>query len=286
MNNRYDVDFSGEWVRLTGGYESDVYRVGDVVVRISPEWRKSPDLQWVHDAVRHIHKAVWQAIAPITANDGSTFFRWEDKPISVFPYVDASRYTTYGSHERDEFAMILAQIHRAGYSLRDNPRPSGAMTQIPDDFSDPDSILDSDLDDWYENTFLAQNPTMGLVHGDYYRANILGEVGHRVEAVIDWDECEIRPIIGEVAWSTWEICKSDDGTTLNFPEAQHFIEVYRRNMNILPDHEYDGIIPLIRRHLRYEVRRALMWKSQGHDVDEDYLNAEIEAFHNLRDKSL
>jgi hypothetical protein len=40
-------------------------------------------------------------------------------------------------------------------------------------------------------------------------------------------------------------------------------------------------MPLIRQHLRVEIRGALAAKEAGETMDEDYLREELEAFANL-----
>ena len=284
LENRFGYTFDSEWHRLTGGYESDVWRVGDVVVRINPEWRTDYELLWMHDLLKHCATIMPEVPAPIKAINGSTLFRWENRPVTLFPFVTGEILNRHDDYQVEQAAQLLAQIHTTGLKWRGiSPRPPHDLSAptIPKNQIDPDSIIDPDLDRWFNESFLQETQITGVVHGDYYRANILYD-DDRISGVIDWDESTIRPLITEVAWSMWEFTHNADGDDLDIQRALNFLGAYRAERNTLTDNDLVHLIPLIRRHLRYEIRRSIADEARGDDVDMEYRNAEISAFNNLR----
>jgi Ser/Thr protein kinase RdoA (MazF antagonist) len=117
-----------------------------------------------------------------------------------------------------------------------------------------------------------------MVHGDFYRRNILCRDG-RIVGLIDWDEARHDRLVAELAWSVWEFAKSDDGTTLLPDRARAFLNDYRNAGG--PIAPSGALLPLIRAHLRYEVDRAEHARNAGEYMDPDYQAAEITAFHTL-----
>jgi aminoglycoside phosphotransferase (APT) family kinase protein len=118
----------------------------------------------------------------------------------------------------------------------------------------------------------------GIVHGDYYRGNLLVDGGYIV-GLVDWDEARVDNYVTEFAWSMWEFAKSPDGTTMLADRADRFAEVYRqvggRSITI------DEAIPWIRDRLAAEIERSRERRDAGLPADEAYEAAEIEALRNL-----
>ncbi|MGB1285261.1 MAG: phosphotransferase [Aggregatilineales bacterium] len=286
LQARFGRDFTLPWTQLTGGYESDVWRVGDVVVRISPIWRSDAELQWVHDVTRHCATTISEVIAPLTTKDGSTVFRWQNHPITLYPLVTGDMLDLQDDAQVQQAARLLAKVHRSGLqwqAMRPRPKSAAAPT-IPDNQQDSPDIIDLDLDKQCD-TFFGMQPLTGIVHGDYYRANILCVDG-QIRGIIDWDEAEIRPLLTEVAWACWEFTHNTAGDNLDIARAHQFLQTYHADHPILTNDAMSYIIPLMRRHLRYEIRRSIADENRGEDVDMNYRNAEIQAFQNLRGSTL
>lgn len=288
LNQRFGQPFNAPPQRLTGGYESEVWRVDDRVVRISPTWRTDAELRWVHEVTQHCATTIQQVIAPISALNGETLFRWNDHPITVYPFVQGDILDRYDDHQMTQASRLLATIHKLGLTWqakRPRPASSTAAPTIPPDQVDPVSISDPDLDHWLTAIYQPRNHLQGVIHGDYYRANILCQSG-QVTGIIDWDESEIRPLITEVAWAMWEFTHTSSGDDLDLTRARLFLDTYRAEHDLLTDFDITHLIPLIRRHLRYEIRRSIADEHRGDEVDLDYRNAEIRAYNTLRQRTL
>ncbi|MBZ0295536.1 MAG: phosphotransferase [Anaerolineae bacterium] len=288
LEHHFRQTFELPWQRLTGGYESDVWRVGELVVRIGPAWRTDAELGWIHDLVRHCAATIPEVVAPLDAVDGRTWFRWQDRPVLVLPFVPGEQLNRDDDHQMQQAARLLARIHRAGLQWPGKrPRPALSATAPPTPAGQIDltSIVDAELDDWYARVFQREPHVQGPVHGDYYRANLLCVDG-QVTGIIDWDESDLRPLVTEIAWAMWEFTHNAAGDDLDVARAARFLEAYRAEHDVLTDRDRPSLVPLIRWHLREEVRRSLAAEQRGEEVDLGYRHAEIRAFNALWQRDL
>jgi Ser/Thr protein kinase RdoA (MazF antagonist) len=285
LEDRFGRSFDAPWEPLTGGYESDVYRVGELVVRVSPAWRTDAELLWTHDLTRHCARTIPQVVAPLAARDGRTLFRWDDRPVTVYPYVAGEPLDWSKPALLEQAGTLLARIHNAGLcwpNRRPRPSASTAAPSIPDALPDPPEIVDPDLDRWFETVFAQQDHVTGPVHGDYYRANLLC-ADKLILGIIDWDESEVRPLITETAWAMWEF--AHDAGHFDYNRAQPFLWAYwleRGQTRSMRSRDTLSLFQVIRRHLRYEIRRSLAAEARGEGVDLRYRDNQIDAFNNLR----
>lgn len=279
LAQHYAIPFDDMRIELTGGYECDVWRVGYYVVRMCPAWRSEAELVWTYNFVESCAKSVPEVVAPIKTTSGETFIFHDDRAVLIFPFVEGEKLELSNKDLIWQSAQVLAKIHRASDYLPANSERPLSKRDAPQDQPDPKSIQDPDLDAWY-NEFTAGELVMGMTHGDYYRGNILCK-GNHIVGVIDWDECEYVPIINEIAWATWELCHTDSGDELDTMKAARFLYAY---VQVYPQmiHEMKYIVPLIRYHLRYEIRRSIAYEQAGLAWDDAYRQSEIRAFKNLR----
>lgn len=284
LQSQYPFSFDGDWSKLTGGYECDIWRVGQYVVRICPEWRSDAELDWVYRHVAMIGEQIPEVVSPIKTKDDTYFIRFENRPVVIFPYIEGELLDRNNPELLRQAAELLAQIHNTSSRSLENitrpPSDPSAPTEVPLQ-NDPKYIQDPQLDTWYNQFMASENLKMGLMHGDYYRGNILCD-GDVINGVIDWDELTYGEIIREIAWATWEQCHTESGDYLDIERARLFVTTYQGINNTLSSFEYKAIIPLIRYHLRYEIRRSFAAEEAGEDWDEDYRQQEIRAFNNLR----
>ena len=289
LERHYDHSFEGEWTQLTGGYECDVWRVSsdvaDYVVRICPAWRSDAELQWTYDFVTICAQHIPQVVAPIQTREGTHFIKHDDRAVLVFPYINGTPLDRGNDSLIRHSAELLAKIHLISQDLptltKRPPSHPSAPKDVPNQ-SDPDYIQDPQLDGWYKDFIEQSNPQMGIMHGDYYRANILCQ-SDQVVGIVDWDECNTVPILAEVAWATWEQCHTESGDTLDMDKTKLFLQSYREVNDSIPSEAFHALIPLIRHHLRFEIRRSLAMEEAGESWDNDYRLQEIQAFANLRD---
>ena len=273
---------------LTGGEESAVWRLatdgGTIVVRVSPAWRTVAELQWVHDLIRFTAQAIPEVVKPLAAADGSTIFLHAGQPVGVFPFVEGKALDREDSGLQQDAAILLARLHQAtsawpGYRVRP---PSGPAAPMPWSAErDLQALLDADLDTWHATEFRSAQLPAGPIHGDYYRRNLLCLDGH-ICGVIDWDESHIAPYLEEVAWATWEFAKVPSGDDLYPARALVFFQAYCEAGGLCQKSDWHRVVPLIRWHLREEIRRSLGAAERGEEWDQTYMEEEIRAFQRLR----
>jgi len=280
LKQEYHIALDDLPTQLSGGYECDVWRVGDYVVRVCPEWRSEAEIRWTYEFVRHCAETVPEVVAPIQTKAGDDFIVYEGRVVLVFPYIDGDKLSRLNKNHLWQSARTLARIHLTSAEKTSRPSSNPSRPTIIPIQADPKIIQDPALDAWY-NQFVQRNDLiLGMMHGDYYRGNILCR-DDKIQGVIDWDECNYGVIIREVAWATWEMCQDEIGDELDTLKAMRFLYAY---VQVYPEmlREMNAIVPLIRYHLRYEIRRSIAMEEAGRDWDDVYRQAEIRAFNNLR----
>ena len=285
---RYQCQIAEAPTLLTGGEESAVWRLatGDetLVVRVSPAWRTVAELQWVHDLICFTAQAIPEVVKPLATADGSTIFLHAGQPAVVFPFVEGEALEREDSGLREAAARVLARLHQALSAWpagRARP-PSGPAAPVPWPAErDLQALLDADLDTWHATAYRSAALLAGPVHGDYYRRNLLCRDG-RICGVIDWDESHIAPYLEEVAWATWEFAKVPSGDAIYPERARAFFQAYCEAGGLCQKADWRWVVPLIRWHLREEIRRSLGAAERGEEWDQSYLEEELHAFQRLR----
>lgn len=287
IEHLYELRFTGGWVRLTGGEESEVWSVDadrSFIVRIGPTWRTSDELQWVHDLTAHCAASIPEAVAPIRARDGSSVFRFHDHPVSLYPYVEGEPLDTENQELCLSAARLLARIHRTASTWQGGQRPpsrSTAPQPIPVERW-PEVFIDPELDRWHDSI---SHLTTGPIHGDYYCTNLLC-IGEEIRGVIDWDEARIAPLMAEIGWCTWEFAQTPSGDELDDDRARAFLNAYFEAGSPCPRAEADHTIPFIRWRLRSESLLALAAVERGEDLDMEYTQQQMRAFERLTGREL
>lgn len=265
----FDVALDRSWSRLHGGDQSAVFRCGDIVVRVGATWRTDAEVAWSNEVALAAGDAVPEVVAPFVRPDGSTVVRIDDRPVTLWPYVDAERGDSGDQEQRAQAASVLARVHRALAMQPWRPRPPRQLAAAPTQHLD-----DHDLDTWLA-IFDRDHPGMQALHGDFCGGNVL-VVDGRLAAVIDWDDAYVGPPERELAVSAWEW--GDCLRTLDLGPALDFVDAYRRA---------GGPARRIGEHdLRQLVRQRLRWESayrRAHtSVDLEYEARRLRAFHRLR----
>lgn len=264
----FGVPLNERGVRLHGGEESAAYRVGDVVVRIAPQWRTDSEMRWFATLANHAACVIPEVVAPLPAASGDFVVRLCGRPISVWPYAEGE----WPQHDdrvlRDQAAELLARLHKA---LADAPwpdEPPTPMTRGPgDDLADPE------LDAWLqERASVAVQP----VHGDFYRGNALARNG-RITALLDWDDAYVGPLEKDLCEAAWEWGAGLRSGSLAGPLA--FLAAYTSSGGIaVPQYT-------LRQYARARMRDEILYaRTRWQELDADdhaYHRAQIAAFHTL-----
>jgi Ser/Thr protein kinase RdoA (MazF antagonist) len=269
IDEAFGVTLDRDWSRLHGGDESAVFRCGDVVVRVGPTWRTDAELAWCNEVALVAGDLVAEVVVPLVRPDGSTVVRIDDRPVTLWPFVDAERGDKRDPEQRAQAATLLARVHRALATQPWPPRPPRELEPAPT----PD-LDDHDLDTWLA-IFERDHPETQACHGDYYRGNVLAVDG-RVAALIDWDEAYVGPPERELAIAAWEW--GDCLDTLDLGPALEFVDAYC---------DAGGTARRIREHdlrqlVRQRLRSEASYRYTEADPDLEYEARQLRAFHALR----
>jgi Ser/Thr protein kinase RdoA (MazF antagonist) len=236
--------------------------------------------------MRSLQDAFPQVVIPLEALDGSTLLRYNDQSVVLFPFVRGTHLHRERPKLREAAATLLAHLHTALLRQASN---SAALERhlligappIPS-ASDPDILIDRELDRWHAT--LLQEPavfTTGYIHGDYYRRNLLTR-GARITALLDWDDLHRDALMQEVAWSTWELCKTATGDDWHLTRVREFIRSYQEAGGPCTPDEYATFIPFIRWRLREEARRHFAAVASGRTGEPEYVALLLRAFQRLQ----
>ena len=137
------------------------------------------------------------------------------------------------------------------------------------------------MDDWRARL---DQPTLtdlrGPIHGDFYRRNLLAS-GQQITGLLDWDDAHIDFLMQEVAFATWEFCKTPADDDWNIRQARDFVAAYREAGGPDQVNEIERLIPFIRWRLREEVRYYLSAIAAGQEMDLLEMNKRLTAFQRL-----
>lgn len=266
--------------RIAGnGEECEVWRVivgRSLIVRLSPEWRTPQELAWAYDAARSLASLIPQVVGPVPALDGSVVVLSDRQPVSVWPEVVGVHADRDDESIRAQAAAILARLHRIAMGL---PAPSRRPPsyRLPGSGPIDDDLGDADLTDsirrWKARD--AVNYPLGLVHGDFYRRNLLCRDG-TIVGIIDWDDVRYDWLITELAWATWEFSKNPAGDRIVADRAASFLVSYRKAGG--PDYPPQLIAPLIRQRLRDEICQSRDAATRDEPHDAKYEAGQLRAF--------
>jgi Ser/Thr protein kinase RdoA (MazF antagonist) len=269
LSAAFGVPVKERAVRLHGGEESAAYRIGDVVVRVAPQWRTDREMRWFAQLATHAAGAVPEVVAPLLSTHGDLVVRLSGRPMSVWPFV-AGDWPAKGDHAlRDQAAELLARLHKA---LADAPRPKEPPTPMAQ--GPGEDLADAELDAW-----LQSRASVGVqpVHGDYYRGNALAVDG-RITALLDWDDAYVGPLEKDVCEAAWEWGAGLTTGSLAGPLA--FLAAYTSSGGIaLPQYA-------LRQYARARMRAEVLYaRTRWQELDADdhaYHRAQIAAFQSLR----
>ncbi len=261
--------------RIEQGDEATVWRVetdqGPRIVHMGPAWRSSEELDWTHRVIRHAAAGAPQAIPPLPAPDGATFFGHDGRPVTLFEFIDGDPLDPGDGALIDDSARVLACIHSTLAEWSGGPRPPTGPDApgVWGPADDPCELVDRELDRWWAAASGALRT--GLVHGDYYPRNLLCREG-RLVGVVDWHEAQAAPIAGEVAWAAWE-AGHDEQLRLLSDRAARFLQAYGVGAPSFP-----VAVSLMRVWLRENVRYGLALAQPGQPADEHHLALQLRAF--------
>jgi Ser/Thr protein kinase RdoA (MazF antagonist) len=278
------------WDVIDNGDEAAVWRAdgpdGTWAVHLSPVWRGSAELAWVHQVVAFVAGDVPEAIAPVSSRSGDTFAAVADQQGRQ-RLVTVSGFRTGTNLDRDDRGAVeaagglLGRIHRRLAHWRGPDRPA-ATAHLPSAPKWLTERLDDPALDAARTEFIDTRPVCGVIHGDYYRRNLLCH-GADIRGVVDWHEARPAPYLDELAWATWEFAH-DDQHRFRPDSAQAFLNGYATKgpPGAVPD--WPTLSCLMRHMLRVDIQIGVAASLAGRqEMDMPYLERQIAAFWALRD---
>lgn len=254
----------------------------------SPPWRTREELSWVHGLVARVARTFPQAVAPLTTTTGGTFFEHAGALITLYPFVPGSHLDREEAAHRKAAARLLAELHRVLLDCDAPPRPQpgphspwAALPRQPV----PPELEDPELDVWRATLLRHADLSRGLVHGDYYRRNLLWSVD-RVVGVVDWHEARHDLLLAEVASATWELSKDATSRSFSSERARAFLDAYAAADGPAEVRDRSLVVSLIRCRLREEALFSLVLEARGLPADVAYREAVTASFNALRSRSL
>jgi Ser/Thr protein kinase RdoA (MazF antagonist) len=128
LETRYNIGTIGTANSLEGGYWNTLFRLnctgGPFVLRISHPNTVAYNVVYEHALLRFMSARIPQVPAPLLGQDGSTYFQYEGRVISLYPFMPGRIPGRENEAVRTEAARMLARLHRAGLAYPDSsPRP-------------------------------------------------------------------------------------------------------------------------------------------------------------------
>lgn len=259
---------------VSGGQESLVLRVDDLVVRIGPAWRSTADAGWCYELADQLGKQLPTVVRPFRTPDGATVARLGDRPVSVWPWIDAELGDRERAAQRRNAAATLAQLHAAAASLHLSPRPPVSAATEPDP-----TLADPALDAWLAE--FRDSRDRQALHGDFYPGNLLFD-HDQVAGIVDWDEAVVDCPEVELAMAACEW--GDLFETQALEGAIDFVETYRRSGGPAAALDHEAISQLYRARLRWELEYEACHNPTETLSEEDrqYRNRQIDLYFDLR----
>lgn len=264
LARRYGIGTDVPVRRLTGGFANDVFRLdldpAPVVLHLKSPPANGASIDWEHRLLADLYSRLPEALPPLPALDGSTWFWHRDRPAWLVAWAPGH---PAGPRDRKAVAVVLARLHAA--SLKAVPRPGHdrllslplpPVGQFPAAFTPWLPILTAaraELTAFIEELTIRRKPTSGLTHNDIFEGNVLID-GGRVSALLDWEEATIDWLAWDVAGTLWPFCA--DGDRLDPVAVEEFLTAYRTAGGPLPSDEDELIKPLVRARRILEVLRA------------------------------
>lgn len=259
-----------------------------LLIHQSPMWRTSAELTWIHQLITLVARTVPESVVPLPTRSGATFVEHDGTLVTVYPFVDGVHLDRENAAQREAAARLLARVHRALLACDKPPRPeagphspwaAATLRLVPPQLEDPE------LSDWHAALRQRGDLQRGLIHGDYYRRNLLWS-DERIVAVVDWHEARQDLLLAEVAGATWELSKGPASRGFDVDRAQAFLNAYASAGGPADVADRSLIVPLIRWRLREEALLSLALEARGQPTDLAYREAVTASFMSLRSRSL
>jgi Ser/Thr protein kinase RdoA (MazF antagonist) len=268
--------------RLSGGYANDVFRVDSagppVVLHVKYPPADASSIEWEHRMLAALNEWLPEALAPMVAADGSTWFTYGDRPVWLVAHAAGEPAVP---RDRRAVAAVLGRLHAAPIDVSPRPGhqrllqlPLPEIGDYPADFTPLLPLLTrarQELTDLLVE-LEQRRPVTGLTHNDIFEGNVLIHEG-QVSALIDWEEATLDWLAWDLASSVWPFCS--DGDRLDLAAVGGFLEAYRGAGGPLPHEEEDLLVPLVQAKRLLEILRAPTDRHPNWDLQRANLRAYV-----------
>lgn len=280
------------WLAVHNGDESDVWRVDAAenafAVHVSPSWRQPTELKWVHQLTRYVASKVPEAVPPLKNRAGETFTVLtqgsQRRLVSVYPFVEGDTLDRTDPAAVAAAGRLLAVVHRRLSTWSGPPRPYVQAAQHPSDRSLLGRVHDPQLDANRAQQ-LAQSPIRGVIHGDYYRRNLLA-VGDHIHGLVDWHDAGLGLYVDELVWAAWEF--GHDDTFCFLPDMAHsLVSAYLSTGGLVHTGDLQHAKTSMRHMLKRDILNGIEAAARAEEpIDQGYLGLQVRAFFTLADTSV
>ena len=274
---------------LPVGYSSDVYlvRAGGrrLVLRLQKLRAGVESLAWEHALLAALAELLPAVSSPLRTSDGATFLVDDARALSLLPYVGGRPARVDHPGDRAEAARLLGRLHAASGALALPTRPAHPRLRdlpFPEVGAYPPNIARTRVSELRGQaveavrTLSARRLTTGLVHGDYFPANVLVR-NHRAAGLLDWEEADVDWQAYELACAAWSFTVPETRDELDREAFADFVGRYRDAGGTVPSQEDDVLVQLVRVKRILEVLRA----PSDRRVDSDYQLQNVRAAEKL-----
>jgi Ser/Thr protein kinase RdoA (MazF antagonist) len=236
--------------RLLGDSGAEVFRAGEVVVRVE---RADPaSVRWEHSLVRFLGEEIEQAVPPLTALDGSTFYVDGGRVVSVFPFVDGEELRSHEAQFRQQLPTLLAHLHQRAQAWP-VPEQRPGMPSLRD--------WNWDRNDWWDWSLVERTPPLVrafeelrewvagtddlcvcAIQGDFHSGNVLVR-NRRIAGIVDWQYARLDWPAFELAGVVWDLSWDGRSTTIDTAVPDDIIRTY---VDAGGPGEPAAIVPLMR----------------------------------------
>lgn len=209
-------------------------------------------LRRVHAVKKFFSERQVSVIMPIQTKSGESFFEYNGRLYSLFPYVEGKQFEhgTLNSVAVRNCGQLLAQIHLQSKGGAPDIVQARLFHWNKDTFHSQIRLIQevlakkeskTDLDERVEQFILKkislaeENMTVyedfGLmndhvIHGDFHEENMFFDVHDAVKYLFDWEKANMSPRVMEVVRAMEFICFYGSYEDKNFKKAEVFLKVY------------------------------------------------------------
>jgi Ser/Thr protein kinase RdoA (MazF antagonist) len=287
IEERYGVRVAEQPSLLSGGFENEVQLIntshGRFAVRVCATWIDPERVASEDEVLSFMADRIPEITAAVPASDGSTWFVYDDRVVTLFPFFHGHALHREDDKLRLRAAGLLAQIHRTGLEYNGsvalpplaeldwdrNPYWNLAKVGLVlDELATSPLVTAQTFAAAADRIFaeiewgrvraatLRGGLTYGIVQGDYWPGNVLAHAGH-ITAVLDWLETRRDALVVELGRATWEFCSDPDDHTLLRDRADAFLAAYRDAGGPVADDELNVLVDAMRLHVLADMLRDL-----------------------------